>query len=295
MPDPLDLHRRLIAAFDMPGIDIGATWVRLFRQGEAVPPALLDHHPDAETVTSCQAARYAAGGEPVLLTLANVGCVAAAICLGLVDQHQAEPLDGRRTYTCVMREQAGMDEERFVPPSPKEFTEGLAYACRDAARPDFCLFGPDDSGRFRDVATAKRAVAQMTAVQPPTTQAVFFCPPDFQSPAITPDVVILAVRPVELARLVQGWAWLTGERVESSMGPVRAVGSDLIARPLVTGRINVSTYCLGARLLANYGPGRMAMGVPWALFETLVRGMEMSRTGYPYPRYPGASPAGNAE
>ena len=62
----------------------------------------------------------------------------------------------------------------------------------------------------------------------------------------------MAVRPVELTRLIQGYAFLTGERIRGDMGPVRAVNSDLIARPYLTGEINVTTYCLGARLLARW-------------------------------------------
>ena len=282
-----DLHARLMAAFDLEGFTIPSVFVKIYSHRDEIPPAVADCYSDEETVTSCQAARHAARGHQVLLTAGNVGCVAAAISLGLVDQNSPEPLPGRRVYTCVMHERKKMAPE-WKPPSPQDFTSGRVYACQEKSdRDDFCLFD-DDSGRFKDAETARRAIAQMTAIQPPTTQAVFFYGPGFEEAEVVPDVVILEARPVELSRLVQGYAYLTGERVRGDMGPVRAVNSDLVARPYLSGEINITTYCLGARLLARYGGGRMGMGVPMAKFETLVRGMEASRTGYPFPLYPGA-------
>ena len=72
------------------------------------------------------------------------------------------------------------------------------------------------------------------------------------------------------------------------MGPVRVVNSDLIVRPWLEQKINVSTYCVGARLIAKFGAERMGMGMPFALFEKMVAGVERSMTGYPFPEYPGA-------
>ena len=106
---------------------------------------------------------------------------------------------------------------------------------------------------------------------------------------LVPDVVILSVRPVELTRLIQGYQYITGKRIEASLGGLRVVDSDLIARPYLKNEINISTYCLGARLAAHFEAERLGMGIPFSQFETLVRGMEQSVTGYPYERYPGAT------
>ena len=61
----------------------------------------------------------------------------------------------------IMRQQSGQGDD-FHPPSPKDFTEGTVYACTEAGRPEFALFGDQDTGRFKDVATSKAAVAEMT-------------------------------------------------------------------------------------------------------------------------------------
>ena len=236
----------------------------------------------------CQAVRYATLDQPVLLTEGNIGCVAAAISLGLVDQNQKTSLKHPSTYTDLMQEQSGLGQE-FNPPSPQDFTTGIVYACQSSGRQDYCLFGPEDSGRFKDVNIATKAIDSMMAIQPPITKGVFFYSNGFADLDLIPDVIIFDVRPVELTRIIQGYQFITGKMVNAMMGPLRVVDSDLIARPFLTQEINVSTYCLGARVVARFEANRLGMGIPFQQFEILVQGMEQSKTGYPFSRYLGAS------
>ena len=281
-------YTSMIENMGVPGLVIPMTAVRFFRgKNTIIPPEVLKYRPGGITLTSCQAARQAALGDAVCLTRDNIGCVAAAITFGLVDQNQSEPLGGSRVYTDLMEKQASR-EKTFQPPSPKDFTEGRVYACKDAGCDQFALFGKDDSGRYRDVETARRAVADMMAIQPADTEAVFFYSTEYEDLDLAPDVVILSVRPVELTRIIQAYQYNTGKRVTANMGGLRVVNSDLIVRPYLTGTINVSTYCLGARLIAEYEGDRMGMGLPYADFVEVVRGMADSRTGFPFHLYPGA-------
>ena len=73
------------------------------------------------------------------------------------------------------------------------------------------------------------------------------------------------------------------------MGGLRVVNSDLIVRPYLEQKINVSTYCLGARLIAQFEADRLGIGLPYAMFEQTVQGMEDSQTGFPFQLYPGAT------
>lgn len=73
------------------------------------------------------------------------------------------------------------------------------------------------------------------------------------------------------------------------MGGLRVVNSDLIVRPYLTQEINISTYCLGARLIAQYEANRLGIGFPFHLYELVAQGMVASRTGYPFPLYPGVA------
>lgn len=280
------LYTDMMASMEVEGLNIPITAVKFFGQGEDVPAAVMENHITDITLTVCQAAKQASLGDAVCLSRDNVGCIAAGISFGLIDEEEEKPLKGPRVYTDIMKEQSGV-ATGFTPPTPREFTKGIVYACKDSERPDLCLFGKNDSGRFKDVKTAKQAITDMTAIQPATTASVFFYSIDFKEMDLIPDVVVLSVRPVELARIIQAYQYRTGKRFTGSMGAVRAVCSDLIARPFLTREVNISTYCLGARLIAQYEADRLGIGVPFEDFKEIVRGMEDSKTGYPYPLYPG--------
>lgn len=280
------LYKDLIEAMEVEGLSIPTTCVKLYKKDDLIPEELHDYKPEGITLTSCQAAKQASLGDAILLTRENIGCVAAAISLGLADANDPEPLSGPRVYTELMRNNS--DKENFTAPSPKDFTDGLVYACKASGKEQYSLFGKDDSGRYADAATAKKAIEEMTAIQPANIGAVFFYSPEFNDLDIIPDVVISSVRPVELTRFIQAYQYNTGKRLEVSMGGLRAVNSDLIARPYLIQKINVTTYCLGARLIAKYDGNLMGIGMPFGEFEILVKGMVDSRTGFPFKDYPGA-------
>lgn len=283
------LMRRLNAALQIPGLEIPACGVKLFRHEETVPETVKQFQPDRMTITSCHAIRAAMLDDPVYLTESNIGCIAGAISLGMVEKHRETPLEGNRVYTEIMRQSSGMGEA-FVPPAPSEFTDGSVYACRDAGHDEYSLFGKEDSGRYRKTDIATAAVSEMPAIQPPTTQGVFYFSPSFTEVPIEPDVVILSLRPVELCRVIQGFQYETGKRVTADIGGLRAGCSDLIVHPYLTHSLNFSPYCLGARLIARFEGDRMGLGMPYDLFELLVSGVENSVTGFPFPKYPGALP-----
>ena len=283
-----ELYSKMMSAFGLTGTGIPTAFVKIFGKDDNVPEKIFEYHTVDVTLTSCQAAKQASLGDAVCLTRSNIGCIAAAITFGLVDQFEDKPLEKPRVYTEIMRQQF-KDKNNFIPPTPKDFTEGLVYACKDSGHKDFCLFGEEDSGRFKDVETAKKAISEMSAIQPATTQAVFFYSPGFDGPEIAADVVVMNVRPVELTKIVQAYQYITGKRVNANMGGLRAVNSDLIVRPYLTQEINVSSYCLGSRIIASYEANRMGIGIPACCFEDIVEGLIKSKTGYPFNLYPGAT------
>jgi len=282
------LYNKMIKAMNVKGLEIPIAAVKFFRKEDVIPDEVLEYNPEDITISSCQANKQAHLGDAILLTRDNIGCIAAAISFGLVDQNDDKPLMGGRVYTDIMKKQSKLDDN-FMPPSPKDFTEGIVYACRESKRTDFCLFGTDDSGRFRNREIAKKAIQDMMAIQPPVMKGVFFFSKEFDEIDLIPDVITLNIRPIELTRIVQAYQYNTGKRVTGNMGAVRVVNSDLITRPYLTQKINFSSYCIGARLIAEYEPDRMGIGMPFSIFKEIVQGMEDSRTGYPFHLYPGAS------
>lgn len=282
------LYERMINAFGIAEQNIPAAFVKIYSQTDFIPEEIFEYHTNDVSLTSCQAAKQASIGDAVCITESNIGCIAAAITFGLVDENQSTPMDKPRVYTELMREQYA-DKSKFIPPTPKDFTDGIVYACHDSGRTDFCLFGKEDSGRFKDVKTAKQAISEMMAIQPATTKAVFFYSTTFDALDIIADVVVLNVRPVDLTKLIQAYQYQTGKRINASIGGLRAVNSDLIVRPYLTNEINISSYCLGSRIIANYEANRMGIGIPITCFEEIVEGLENSKTGYPFNLYPGAA------
>ncbi len=284
------IYDQMIGAMNVAELEIPTACVKFYKKGDDIPQAVLDCEPEGLTLTSCQSTRQAGFGDNILLTAETVGCVAAAISFGLVDQNQDQPMGDSLVYTDIMKDQSGKGEG-FVPPSPKDFSDGTVYACAAAGRPEFALFGDDDTGRFESVDAARSAMADMMAIQPGDTQAVFIYSLDFDDADIVPDVVVQAARPVELTRIIQAYQFKTGKRVNASMGGLRVVNSDLIVRPYISGEMNISTACLGARLIAKWDADRMGLGIPWAQFSDIADGMVASQGGFPFQAYPGAAPS----
>ncbi|MFH2059676.1 MAG: DUF169 domain-containing protein [Pseudomonadota bacterium] len=282
-----DLYSQIIENMGVPGLSIPLSAVKFYRKEETPPDIITSYTPSGLTLTSCQAAKQASLGDCVCLTQETIGCIAAAITFGLVDENQKEPMPGSRVYTDIMKDQS-KNKEQFTPPCPNDFTQGIVYACKTANKPDFALFGKEDSGRYNSVETAKNAIKDMMSIKPADTNAVFLYSKEFDELDLEPDVIVLSVRPVELTRLIQAYQYITGKRVNSSMGGLRVVNSDLIVRPYLTGQINISTYCLGARLIAQYDADQLGIGMPFKDFQIIAKGMEESRTGFPFHLYPGS-------
>jgi uncharacterized protein (DUF169 family) len=251
MTQVAELYDRMIAALGVEGLSVPTACVKIYKEGDEIPDGVRDFEPSGLTLTSCQSMRQATFGDSVLLTPKSIGCVAAAITFGLVDKNQDKPMGESLVYTDIMKSQAA-DQAHFVPPTPKDFSDGTVYACTAAGRPDFALFGGDDTGRYDSTETAKRAMDDMLAIQPATTQAVFLYETGFDDAEVEADVVVMSVRPVELTRIIQAYQFHSGKRVNASMGGLRVVNSDLIVRPYLAQEMNVSTFCLGARLIAEF-------------------------------------------
>ncbi len=246
--------------------------VKLIVKGKGVP----DGAKAAEQgMPWCEAVRIAAmKDEAVVITRDNVGCPAAGVALGLVDQFQNEPLSGKRDYTDLMDE----------PASPADFSNGLVYACKDSGNMQFALFGGDDTGRYETLGAALRAVSGMTAIQPAIMDAAVAYPAD--KLAISPDVVILAVTPKQALLAIQGYNFRAGNRFEMSTIGIRGVCADLTALPFLEQKLNGSFFCLGARALGGWGGNLLGLGMPFSIFLSMVTGMEKSTTGFPYKLYP---------
>ena len=248
--------------------------VKLIPKGKDIPQGTKPPG-EYQGIPWCEAVKIAATkDEAVVINRDNIGCPAAAIALGLVDEYEKEPLGGRRKYTDMMKETA----------SPADFTKGFVYACKESNNMQFALFGKEDTGRYETLGVALKAVAGMTAIQPAIMDAAVAYPADKLDMA--PDVVIVAVKPKQTLLAIQGYNFLTGSRFEMSTIGIRAVCADLTALPFLEQRLNGSFFCLGARALGRWEGDLLGLGMPFLIFQTMVTGMEKSAHGFPYKAYP---------
>lgn len=256
---------------EVPPAPIG---VKLIPKGAEVPEGSAE--PEEYTGTTwCQALNLASTErEVVVIDKDNIGCPAAAIALGLVDEQQQEALEGSRKYTDLMSSKA----------PPAAFTNGLVYACRDSGKMEYALFGEADTGRYRSLGVALKAVQGMKSIQPDIMQAVVAYPADMLD--LEPSVVILPVKPKQALLAIQGLSYLTGERFEMSTIGIRGVCADVTAQPYLDQKPNASLFCLGARALGGWEGDQMAIGMPYSNFRTMVEGMVESAPGFPYQAYP---------
>ena len=269
-----EASRRYMEVFGEPETMIPPAGVKLILKGQAVPEGTCPPE-EYQGTPWCGAVRIAVTeDEVVVINKDNVGCTAAAIALGLVDQYQTEPLKGSRKYTNLMDK----------PASPADFTNGLVYACKDTNNMQFALFGKKDTGRYETLGASLKAVSGMTGIQPPIMDAAVAYPAGKLS--ITPDVVILAVKPKQALIIIQGYNYLTGNRFEMSTIGIRAVCADMTAFPFIKQKLNGSFFCLGARALGGWGGDFLGLGMPFSVFQTMVTGMEKSAGGFPYKAYP---------
>lgn len=238
------------------------------------------NHPEEEpllentSIPWCGAVKLAAEGEMVVVTKKNIGCPAAAVALGLVDQNDSKPLEGMRQYTSLMNTCA----------APKDFTNGYVYACRGSGHMEFALFGENDSGRYKTLGASLNAVSAMPGIGKEMMDAVITFPAHLAK--YTPDVVILAVSPKQALRIIQGYAFASGQRIELSTIGIRGVCADVTAYPYLKQKLNGSFFCLGARALGGWQANQLALGMPYDHFKQMTEGMIASQTGFPYKLYP---------
>jgi uncharacterized protein (DUF169 family) len=192
-----ETSKRFMDIFDEPGSIVQPVGVKLILKGHEIPEGTKPPE-EYQGVPWCEAVRIAAmDGEVVVINKGNVGCPAAAIALGLVDQYQEEPLSGTRKYTDMMETAA----------SPADFTNGIVYGCKASDNMQFALFGEGDTGRYETLGAALNAVAGMTSIQPDIMDAAVAYPAGKLD--ITPDVVILGLLPKQVL-LADGKATCSG-------------------------------------------------------------------------------------
>jgi uncharacterized protein (DUF169 family) len=275
-----ELFETCLAAFDDPDVRIPCCGLKFVRHDQADPLAVFAASPYwledlPRSLASCGFSYKAAkAGWTVRASVETIGCPAGALSLGLVDRTSSRSFEGG----CYV---AGMEE----PATPADFTEGFVYAPHQSGHPEFALFGAQDCGRYETLEAARRAIAGMPVI-PPVMQAVYYYHPVQSGVDVEPDLVHLYCTPLQAMRLIQGYCYPTGERVTLSCIGIRGVSCDMTAWPYVKQELNGTFLCLGARAISGWEEQYVGLGMPFTVFEALVRGMVKSKHGFPYHLFP---------
>jgi len=269
-----DLSEKFLKFFKDDKLLFQPTGVKFILKGSKVPKGTADQE-EYQGITWCQAINLACrDNEIVPMTLKNLGCTAAAISLGLVDERDPEALEGKRVYTDMMDTTA----------SPKDFTEGRVYACKHVKCMNYALFGSDDTGRYKTLGAALHAISGIAVVKAEMEGVIAYPPGAFKDE--TPDIVITPVIPAQETLITQAYAYKTGNRLNKSSIGIRGVCADLTAYPFQNQTINGSTFCLGARAIGSCGKFVLALGMPFKIFKEIVKNIYEMKGGFPYDVYP---------
>jgi uncharacterized protein (DUF169 family) len=284
-----ELYRRFLSVFDDPGVRIPACGLKFVKHEESDPidqfrgsRRWLEAFP--RSLASCGYSYKAAkGGWTLRVGKATIGCPAGAISLGLVGRDASDTFDGG-CYVKPMERAA----------TPNDFSEGFVYAPHQSGHPEFALFGDSDCGRYETLDAARKAIGAMPVI-PPVMTAVYYYHPLLSEVDVTPDLVHLYCTPLEAMRLIQGYAYPTGERFTMSCIGIRGVSCDMTSWPYMRQELNGTFLCLGARGITGWEEQYIGFGMPFHIFAEIVEGMEKSKGGFPYAIFPrfdrGRSPA----
>lgn len=88
-----------------------------------------------------------------------------------------------------------------------------------------------------------------------------------------PDVVIIAAKPYNCMRVIQGYAYHYGMPKNVNMLGNQAVCLECSARPYVIKDMNVSVLCIGTRHRAGWKDDEMAIGIPKEQFANIADGL----------------------
>jgi uncharacterized protein (DUF169 family) len=274
-----EAYDRFIDAFEI-DVRMPICGLKFVRNGEDDPLDLFAASPRwteafPRSLASCGYSYKAAqGGWTLRVTRATIGCPAGAISLGLVASDAKDVFEGG----CYVKSMAR-------PATPADFSAGFVYAPHQSGHPEFALFGDSDCGRYETLDAARKAVAGMPVI-PPVMSAVYYYHPALAGVQINPDIVHVYCTPLEAMRLIQGYCYPSGERFQMSCIGIRGVSCDMTAWPYVRGEMNGTFLCLGARGITGWEEEYVGFGMPYAIFEQVVTGLERSRTGYPFAMFP---------
>lgn len=130
--------------------------------------------------------------------------------------------------------------------------------------------GRNKKGIYADVETSKKINDDMLFMKErPYGIAVM----PLEKYNVEPDVVIVVGSSYNIMRIIQGHGHFNGYTNNLRTVGLQAVCQDLTTYPYNTEDINISLLCPGTRLVADWVPDEIGVGIPFAKWYQIVEGV----------------------
>jgi len=100
-----------------------------------------------------------------------------------------------------------------------------------------------------------------------------------------PDLILIWGNSAQITRIIQGYLWKRGGRMEMST-ITDGVCADIITAPILTGELQVAFPCLGDRRFGLAKDSDLIAAIPFRQVDEIIEGMEKTHkagTRYPIP------------
>jgi|SRR3712207_2515516 len=97
-----------------------------------------------------------------------------------------------------------------------------------------------------------------------------------------PDVVLVISNAYNIMRIVHGYSYFHGYSPTFKSVGLQAVCHDITTLPFETDGINITFLCPGTRLVANWAPDELGIGMAWSHWNKVVEGIV--QTANPFER-----------
>lgn len=97
---------------------------------------------------------------------------------------------------------------------------------------------------------------------------------------VEPDVVVQVGSSYNIMRIIQGHGYFNGYTNNLRTVGLQAVCQDLTTYPYNTGDINISLLCPGTRLVADWVPNEIGIGIPFAKWYEVVEGVKQTTNAF---------------
>lgn len=101
----------------------------------------------------------------------------------------------------------------------------------------------------------------------------------FEEMPVDPDVVLFYVNTAQLMRLINGYLYDKGERLEFGTNGEVGGCSNCIVEPMQTGKPSIAFACNGARVLSWPSDNEAVCGIPANILREVLEGLEFTHRG----------------